>query len=114
MGIHLTVGGYLSDGAQSYTINKSGEVSAFGTTIKKEKNSSKEIRKLYDDAKQISKDKVGSSYFSEKNGSPESFTISVPKSAENPNSFQYYITTYIFDVDKWSIIQIYFHTINNP
>jgi hypothetical protein len=114
MGVHLTVGGYLSEGPQSYTVNKSGEVSAFGTTIKKEKNSSKEIRKLYEDAKQISKEKVGSSNFSEKKGSPESFTISVPKSAEDPNSFQYYITTFIFEVDKWSFIQIHFHITNTP
>jgi hypothetical protein len=114
MGIHLTVGGYLSEGPQSYTVNKSGKVSAFGTTIKKEKNSSKEIRKLYDDAKIITKEKIGQNNFSEKKGSTESFTIAVPKSADDPYSFQYYTTTYLFEVDKWSFIQIYFHITNNP
>lgn len=114
MGIHLTVGGYLSEGPQSFTVDKSGEVTAFGTTITKEKNSSKEIRKLYDDAKKITKEKIGLDNFSEKEGSLDSFTIAVPKSADNPSSFQYYITTFIFEVDKWSFIQIHFHKTNNP
>jgi hypothetical protein len=113
MGVHLTVGGYLSEGAQSYSVNKSGEVYAFGTTIKKEKNSSKEIRKLYDDAKKITKEKIGPYNYSEKKDSPDSFTIAVPKSADDPYSFQYYITTFIFEVDKWSFIQIHFHITNN-
>lgn len=103
-GTPLSIGGYFPDGPQSYTVNEQGKVTTFSVFSKRVKKAKEEIRKFYEDSKK--NNALAGKYFTD-NGN--SYTIAIPKSVDEPMKIQYYITTSIMEIDKWSIINVNFH-----
>ncbi|WP_310378120.1 hypothetical protein [Flavobacterium sp.] len=105
VGMPLSVIGYSPDGPNTYRINNLGKVSYFHVIYKRVKKEKEATRKFYEDAKKSVSN--AENYFTVDG---DSFTIAIPKSQNEPKEIEYYITTLITEIDKWSLINIIFHT----
>ncbi|QBN19913.1 hypothetical protein [Flavobacterium nackdongense] len=103
-GTPLSVSGYYPNGPANYVINESGIVTSITYNLKTAKNKTDEMKKDFEEMKSEAV-KYGK-YYTFKD---TYFTISVPKSAVNPNEIAYYIHIQLTQVDKWSFMQISFN-----
>lgn len=97
-------GGYIAEGPAGYKINLAGEIYEYTNFTRKAKNDAETTRKLFEDARAIAS--KGKYY---RKLDEDSYRIGVPKSAEQPDEMEYYITFAYRQMGEWSTLDTKFH-----